>query len=183
MSLPKHDKTDDSAKELEFTKLLLENERAIFGFIYSLTQDFNASEELRQELASRLWTKFDQFDGSRPFVAWAIGFARLMVLEWRRAQAKLPIPMDDEVLGKMADAAAERAENRSDIQAALHECAQDLTALQKKALHARYFDGTSVQEIAQAWNRTQMAVYKVLNRIHESLADCMREKLNLATNR
>lgn len=170
----------DSPKELEFTKLLLENERAIFGFIHSLTQDIGATEELRQELAERLWNKFDQYDGSRPFVAWAIGFARLMVFEWRRAQTKLPIPMSDEALNQLADDAADRAESRDEIYAALRECSAGLTELQRKALHQRYFEETPVKQIAKAWGRTQMAVYKVLNRVHESLADCLRTKLDAA---
>ena len=171
----------DPKRELEFTKLLLENERAIFGFIHSLTHDISATEELRQELAERLWTKFDHFDGKRPFVAWAIGFARLMVMEWRRAQAKLPIPMTDEVVNKLADAAAERAENRDEIYAVLRECAAGLTELQRKALHQRYYEESPVKKIASAWGKTQMAVYKVLNRVHESLASCMRAKLDSAS--
>lgn len=168
-------------RELEFTKLLLENERALYGFLYSLTQDRQAAEELRQELAGRLWKKYDHYDSSRPFVAWAIGFARLLVLEWRRAQARLPIPLGDETLNKLADAAAERAGSSSEIHAALHECAAGLTDLQRRALHQRYYEELPVKTIATDWGRTQMAVYKVLKRVHESLADCLRTKLNPVT--
>ncbi len=171
---------DDPSRELEFTKLMLANERAIYGFIYSLAHDRNAADELRQELAGRLWTKFDRYDAKRPFVAWAIGFARLLVFEWRREQAKLPIPLEDEALNKLADAAAERAEQNDDVREALHECAGNLTELQRKALHQRYYEEASVAKIAKAWKRTEMAVYKVLKRVHQSLAECMREKLNLA---
>ena len=114
-----------------------------------------ARSALRQELAGRLWKKFDEFDRSRVFVAWAIGFARLLVFEWRRAQAKLPIPIGDETLNQLADAAAERAENRDEIQGALEECSGDLTDLQRKALHQRYYEETPVAEIARAWGRTK----------------------------
>ncbi|MEM9480712.1 MAG: sigma-70 family RNA polymerase sigma factor [Verrucomicrobiota bacterium] len=170
----------DTPSELEFTKLLLENERALFGFIHSLTQDLAATEELRQELAVRLWNKFDQYDGQRPFVAWAIGFARLMVLEWRRKQTKLPIPLGEDVLHQLADAAADRVDRRAEIHAVLQECAGELTDLQRRTLHERYYEESPVKKIAKAWGRTQMAVYKVLNRVHESLAECLRAKLQLA---
>ncbi len=140
---------DSSSSELEFTKLLLANERALYGFIYSLTQDPHASEDLRRELAERLWKKFGDYDRERSFVVWAIGFARLLVFEWRRKQARLPIPIEDETLNKLADIAAERAENNDAIRDALHECSAGLTELQRKALHQRYFEETPVSQIAK----------------------------------
>ena len=81
----------------------------------------------------------------------------------------------------LADAAAERAENRDEIYAVLRECAAGLTDLQRKALHQRYYEESPVKKIASAWGKTQMAVYKVLNRVHESLASCMRAKLGSAS--
>lgn len=164
--------------EIAFTKLFVANERAIYGFIYSLTQNRGAAEDLRQELAERLWVKFADYDPQRPFVAWAIGFARLLVFEWRRKEAKLPIPIGDEALGKLADAAAERAENHEEIRAALHECAEGLTGLQRKALHERYYNEQPVALIAKAWGRTEMAVYKLLKRVQQNMADCLRLKLD-----
>ena len=73
-----------------------------------------------------------------------------------------------------------RAAWNMSVDEALLECAADLTELQKDALHQRYYENTPVRRIAEIWGRTQMAVYKVLNRVHESLAECMRGKLNLA---
>lgn len=181
MKPPNQARESKSSTEIEFTKLLLENERAIYGFIYSLTHDRGASEELRQELAERLWQKFDEFDRGRPFIAWSIGFARLLVFEWRRRQSKLPIPLEDEALNKLADAAAARVGKGEEIHEALQECAKNLTDLQRKTLHQRYYEETSVAQMAKALGRTQMAVYKVLKRVHQSLAGCLREKLNLAS--
>lgn len=173
MNDPSQSRREDDP-QLVFTRLFVAHERALYGFLLSLVHDRGAVDDLLQELAGRLWKKFDQYDGARPFVAWGIGFARLLAFEWRRKQQKLPVPMDDATLDALADGAAHHAEHYDERRDLLRECMKGLTERQKQALHARYYDEQPVAEIAGLWKRTEMAVYKVLKRAHEALLECMR---------
>lgn len=162
---------------LEFTRQLVAAQSAFHGFLFSLVHDRHATDDLLQELACRLWLKFPEYDRTKPFVAWGIGYARLLAFEWRRKQARLPLPMDDETLNALAETAAESAVRNESQSEALRGCLRSLTDHQRHALVLHYQEDRSVGDIARLWNRTTMAVYKVLKRSHEALLDCMRKTI------
>lgn len=166
---PVHDAPDP----LEFTRLFVASQAAFHGFVFTMVHDRHAADDLVQDLASRLWRKFGEYDHEKPFVAWGLGFARLLAFEWRRKQQKLPVPMDDVTLQLLADISAGQAEQHDDRRDALRECLPHLTSLQRRALHVRYYEDHSIKEIAGLWKRTEMAVYKVLKRAHLVLLECM----------
>lgn len=165
---------------LRFTRLFVAHQAAFRGFLLSLVHDYHAVDDLVQELAARMWRRFGEYDAARPFVAWGLGFARLVAFEWRRRQARLPVPVDEPTLHALAELAAERAAGDDARREALHECLRHLTDHQRRVLHARYHDERSVAQIAAAAQRTEMAVYKVLKRAHEVLLECMQRALGRA---
>lgn len=162
---------------LAFTRLFVTAQPALHGFLISLTHDAHAAEDLLQELAERMWRKFDQYDERRPFIGWGIGFARLLAMEWRRAQKRVPLPLDEETLDLLAAQAAEEAPHHDDRLDALRECLQRLTERQRAALRLRYQESMPVAGIARSWNRSQMAVYKVLKHVNRLLLDCISKSL------
>jgi RNA polymerase sigma-70 factor (ECF subfamily) len=139
--------------------------------------DPHAADDLLQDLAGRLWSKFGTYDSQRPFVAWGLGFARLVAMEWRRKQSRLPLPLDEATLEKLADEAHDHADHYDARRDALHECLKSLTDHQRRTLHLRYHDELPVAQIASAWQRTEMAIYKVLKHTHRTLLDCMTQAL------
>lgn len=162
---------------LKFTRLLVANQSAFHGFLVSLVQDHHAADDLLQELASRLWSKFGDYDDQRPFVAWGLGFARIVAMEWRRKKERLPLPMDDATLSLLADEAEAYFANHDERLDALRTCLRRLTDHQRRALRLRYQEDRPVAEIARIWQRTQMAVYKVLQHCHRELMSCITETL------
>lgn len=164
--------------QLAFTRHFVANQAALHGFLVSLVHDFHAADDLLQELAGRLWVKFETYDPGRPFVAWGIGFARLVATEWRRKQQRLPLALDEATLDQLANQAADQAGQQDERRDALHECLKSLTQHQRRALHLRYQEELSVAAIASSWKRTEMAVYKVLKHAHRSLLDCMNRALS-----
>ena len=176
-------KLHDDPPEVVFTRLLVANQSALYGFLFSLVQDRHAADDLLQDLATRLWKNYADYDRSRPFIAWGLGFARLLVLEWRRKQAKLPLPLEDETLLALADLADHRAHHHEERREALRECLKSLTPLQRQTLHSRYEQETPVSELASRSRRSEMAVYKVLKRAHEALLSCIHQTLGLQNAR
>jgi len=177
---PPSPETPAPDSQLEFTRLFVGTQAAFHGYLFSLVHDHHAADDLVQDLAARLWDKFNGYDRARPFVSWGLGFARLLAFEWRRRQARLPVPLDDATLNALAEVAANRAEDHDNRRAPLRGCLRHLPDHQRRALHSRYYDDQSVAEIARLWRRTEMAVYKVLKRAHEILLDCMRKTMAAA---
>lgn len=162
---------------LDFTRQFVAAQPALHGYLISLVHDAHATDDLLQELAERLWRKFDTYDRSRPFVAWGLGFARLLAMEWRRKQQRLPLPLDTDTLDRLATEAAGEAPRHDDRLDALRACLRKLTERQRTVLRLRYQESMAVVEIANSSNRTQMAIYKVLKHAHLALLQCISETL------
>ncbi len=71
-----------SAREGEFAEDLRRHQTQIFGFIYSLVRNFDDADDLFQQTSLVLWKKYDRYDPSKSFVAWACGVARFEVAEF-----------------------------------------------------------------------------------------------------
>lgn len=167
----------DNKQAETFSRLLMAHRRRIYGFIYTLTHDAAATDEILQEASVTLWRKFDQFKPGTDFGAWAMKVARYSVFEWRRKQARLPLPMDDELLLALSEQAMEAACDSEARIGAVGNCINKLKDRDRDLVNKRYADNLSVIEIAEGSGRTRGAVYKILNRIHRDLLDCVEEKL------
>lgn len=165
--------------QLTFTRLFVANQAALHGYLVSLVHDLHTADDLLQDLAGRLWLKFDSYDHSRPFVAWGLGFARIVALEWRRKQARLPLTLDDQTLEALANEALTFSFSHDARRDALHHCLQTLTDHQRKTLELRYHQDHSVATIASSWHRSEVAIYKVLKHAHQSLLACINKTLAL----
>ncbi|MEM1296396.1 MAG: sigma-70 family RNA polymerase sigma factor [Verrucomicrobiota bacterium] len=163
----------------QFTRLLVANQRRLYGFIFTLIQDHSATDDVLQESTTLLWEKFDSFQAGTDFGAWAMKVARFKVLEWRRKQQKLPLPIEEELLLELASK-AEEAQVTQDLgrREALEHCLTKLSERDSNLLNLRYGEGQSVSFMADNLGRTRDAVYKVLARIHRDLQTCIRGKLN-----
>lgn len=162
---------------LEFTRLFVARQATFHGFLMALVHDRHVADDLVQELACRMWTKFSEYERSRSFVSWGLGFARFLVHEWRRKQRRLPVPITDVTLEALADEAVHQITLYDESYEALRECLKGLTDHQRRILHGRYFEGRSVMDLARAGQRSDVAVYRVLERAHRALFDCMTRTL------
>ena len=66
---------NNSTKQIdgeEFTRLLLENQKRIWGLVLSLVPRGSDADDVMQETCAVLWRKFDQFEAGTNFGAWAL---------------------------------------------------------------------------------------------------------------
>lgn len=161
-----------------FTRLLVSNQRRIYGLIFTLVQDHNVADDILQDATTLLWQKFESFEIGTDFGAWAMRVARFKVLEWRRGQHRLPLPIEDELLQELAGK-AEAAQLDSDVgrEDALEHCLNKLSERDQSLLDERYRQQKSVSRMAELRDRTRDAIYKVLARIHRDLQDCVQGQL------
>lgn len=175
-----HSVNDSNSNSHEqFSLLLLKNQRRLYGFIFTLVQDHAATDDILQEAASLLWSKFDSFEPGTDFGAWAMKVARFKVLEWRRRQQHLPLPIEEELLLELAGKAeiTQETDGLGRLEA-LEHCVAKLNDQDGALLNQRYSEGHSVSGIAKKAGTPRDTIYKKLARIHRNLQTCIENQLN-----
>jgi RNA polymerase sigma-70 factor (ECF subfamily) len=165
---------DDDQVQL-FSRLLVANQRRLYGFILTLVHDRTAADDILQDVSSLLWQKFDKFEPGTDFAAWGMAVSRLTILNWRRMQKKVPLPLDDQQFALLADEAVAVSCQHEARQLALRECLQKVDVSGRELLASRFEMSRSVTSIAEQLGRSRVAIYKRLNRIQSLLLDCINE--------
>jgi len=158
-------------------QLFVQHERRIYGFILSLVHNWNDTDDLLQETMAVMWQKFDQFQADADFGSWGISIARYRVMDYRRKQKVRSAAYSDRTLEMVADQMVSLVEQDDVRTDALHACMQKLRDRDRELIQLRYQGESSVQEVAQAVDRSADSVYKSLNRIHGQLLLCIRKEL------
>ncbi|MCG8586463.1 MAG: sigma-70 family RNA polymerase sigma factor [Pirellulales bacterium] len=114
--------------------------------------------------------KFDDYDDSQSFVAWALGVARLEVLKHRRKHATDKHIFSDEVVEKVEAAYVRLAEDDTDRRRALKSCLEESEPRDRELLRLRYSEDLTPAEIAPHWDMTPGALRVLLYRVSCSWA-------------
>ncbi|HVJ84371.1 MAG TPA: sigma-70 family RNA polymerase sigma factor [Caulifigura sp.] len=171
---------DDRRKH--FFRMYVAAERALHRFLKLLVHDSTLLEEVTQSVALRLWERFDSYDNSRPFEAWARGVAINVLSELRRSDRRFPRLLGEEAIAGLAEAydrAPAVAGELSDQVQALRACLDRLPEESRQLVVRRYCDAHSVQDVARDSGKSVAATYKSLGRILERLADCVQRRLEM----
>jgi RNA polymerase sigma-70 factor, ECF subfamily len=171
---------DGVSSEAEFLPLFMTNEAQIRAFIRALLHDPQAIDDVFQAVALVLWQKFDSYDPSRPFGAWARGVAAKEVLSMRRELAKCPTPFSPEVVTAILDEFERVVDDRgmaSEKMEAMERCVEALPASLRELLALRYGKSMSIQRVATAIGRTVASTQRALSRIRKQLAECIKQRL------
>jgi RNA polymerase sigma-70 factor (ECF subfamily) len=111
------------------------------------------------------------------FIGWAIKIARYKTLSHFRDQSRDRHVFDPEIMELLADSAAEIMEKIPQRQLALKSCINKLTSDQQGILRARYFQGKSVREVADLFNRTDDGIKSLMRRVRNTLRQCIDNEL------
>jgi RNA polymerase sigma-70 factor (ECF subfamily) len=150
---------------------------AISAFVRSLVPDLSGAEEVLQRVAVALVRKYDRYDESRPFVAWAIGVSKFEVLYYRRQQATDKHIFDDELVEAVAESYQELVEKFNPMREALVKCMEELDDRSRGVLQLRYADELSTPTIAEEMKLSVGAVRIMLWRLRGALKRCMEQRL------
>ncbi len=167
----------DEDRQAQFLPHFLRHQDDIRAVIASMVRDRTACDDVFQEVAVVLWRKFDQFDASRSFGAWARGIAVRKVLQSFDKTRRTPVPFAPDTLEAILAAfdAEEPADTLHD--AALTACLGKLPDKSRRLVEMRYEDGLSLDAIAQRIASTLDAVNKALSRIRSALRDCIERQV------
>ena len=168
---------DSSNDQEQFTRLLLESEPVLLRSILVSIPHRADAREILQETAVALWRQFDTYDSNRPFLNWAMGYARIetrrfLARESRRAQLsrKAIEALEQEMQGTQAF--------DSGLEAHLATCLGKLNEKPRRLVQGYYHEGHSPKVLSQRENRSVEAIYKTIQRARRDLQACIERQLN-----
>lgn len=151
-------------------------QRNLLAFIGSLVHDFAEAEELLQETAAQIFEHVDRYDETRPFLPYAFGVARNVVLLHQRRSGRHPVLFTSEAIDRLAVAFEEIADEEDALRAALRECRETLPPRSRRLCRLRYEEGLASGEIARRMNSSPGTVRIWLFRIREQLKKCIQQR-------
>lgn len=161
----------------EFLLLLTGSQSALYASITATLGGTESAQDILQETNVVLLEKWHEFDVARPFLPWAMTFARFQVLAWRKKQSRDRLVLSDAIFDQVADALASAPPPPSRQLDALEACYQKLSTEWRRLMDARYQKGEAVRDIAQALGQTENVVSVTLFRIRKTLLECMQKNL------
>ena len=148
-----------------FGRLFVETQREILRYILALVRDIDDADEILQDTAVDLWRKFDQYDATYPFAAWARRFAFHRVLKHREQCVRRVKCLSIESLTQIAAEQEEVDGIPEERRLALEACLQQLCEADRLVVEQRYSRQMPVAQIARITGRNPSALYKALERI------------------
>ncbi len=170
-------------RRMEFLRLFLASQKDIFRYIAVLVPFLQDAEDILQQTAMALWLKYDAYDPSYPFTPWACRFALLEVKEFLRRNRKWHALLDDDLACQLLARREAMAAEMDRRFVHLAGCLEKLSPQQRSLIEGYYYQRQSVEDLAAAVRRTVDAIYKSLQRIRQTLLECVTTSMRREESR
>jgi RNA polymerase sigma-70 factor (ECF subfamily) len=173
-------KPPDSDDAAAFMAEFVSHQRRIFGYIGSLLPASADNEDVFQQTCMALWRKRQSYDPSRPFFAWACGFARNEVLKHVRKAKTGAVYLSEQLLEELDHIANARGSDVSAEElrhAALESCLGQLHERQRALVERCYQGVESIKHVAAEMTISPAALTMRLQRIRHALLKCIEHAL------
>lgn len=132
--------------EVAMEALVHRHHRAIFAFLYRLTGDAHAADDLAQESFIRLCTRIGSYRYPEPFLPWLYTIAHNLYKDWRKnAYQRRVLPLERPEPPERTIDLTERHAERTEVVRALGR----LDEIHRSALVLRYYQDLTVPQIAR----------------------------------
>lgn len=148
------------------------------AYVFAAVRSAHDAEDVVQQVALTAARRFDEYDGARPFVAWALWLTKSRVIDHYRRQEREKLVFSEALLEQLAEALVQRQPMRSARQEALERCIEKLPAKSRQLLELRYEEDASMERVAEAVQSTAASVRVQLFRIRDLLAECVQSQLS-----
>lgn len=159
------------------TLLWLDAEPAVRAYVGAVVRGFHDAQDVTQQVALTVARRFDEYDGTRPFIAWALWLAKSRIADHWRKQGRERLVFSDALMDQLAEALVVQQPKVAARQAALERCVEKLPEKSRRMLRLRYAEETPVVEVAAALKSTPEAVRVMLFRIRNLLAQCIEGEI------
>lgn len=167
----------EASRGAHFAQLLVRHDRALRRYVLAMIPRKGDADEVMQRTAVRLWTKFDEFDTQREFLPWAIQQTYFEILNFRKEFARRKLFFREEVMQRLADCRPEYDSLQEQRRTALEKCLKRINREGVQLLRRRYCDSGSIADLAIELGQTAKALYRRLDRLRASIAECIRSRM------
>ena len=159
----------------DFAQHFIANQAKLYSYIATLIPNRSDAEDILQRTSLILWQKWEQFDGSRPFLPWARGVALNEVRNLLRRSDRSNVHLSEPVIALLAEELEEeRPEERIE---AMSACLERLEAKQRHLLEQCYLGTHGIKTVAASMNTTADAIYMRLHRVRKFLVECINKRM------
>ncbi|MBN2513963.1 MAG: sigma-70 family RNA polymerase sigma factor [Sedimentisphaerales bacterium] len=160
-----------------FIKLYLANERRIYGYVRALIPNWSDVDDIIQESASVMWSKFNEFEKGSNFSAWALRIAHFQVLNYYKIKKHNKLYFSDETINSLSQKILSTNPNTDERLNVLKKCIHKLHDHERSLIELRYEPGATTKSVAHQTGKEVHALYKLFNKIHARLLLCVRRTL------
>jgi RNA polymerase sigma-70 factor (ECF subfamily) len=166
--------------ESSFVRLLMEHRSMLHSFVFAISRDPHQTEDILQEVAVVLWSKFSEFREGSDFGAWSRSIAYRELLSARRVDARARRHLDESCAREILAAYQRRSETVDTTvhREALRRCLGSMGGDLRDIMHCRFGLRMSSREIAGRFSRTSQGVDALVYRAKKLLSDCVRTRLS-----
>ncbi|MDX1563768.1 MAG: sigma-70 family RNA polymerase sigma factor [Phycisphaeraceae bacterium] len=167
MSMQPSDQTE------AYLQKVMSHQQGLYAFIFSLVHHVATADDVLQEVNLVLWRKREEYTPGTNFKAWAYRIAYNQVRAHRKKHAMDRLCFDEDLIGQLAEEAADRAPNLDPRRAALADCLEKLSDEDRKLIRTRYAGDQTMAELSTEVGRSAGALYQALHRIRQALLGCI----------
>ena len=159
-------------------KQLLERRRLVFGYVYALTRDVDAAEEIFQDVSVAVLEESGRGVSVDRFLPWACAIARNRSMDHYRRKGKSPpgSALLSETVAAVFEQQEESAEDAARRIRGLLDCVEALPGRQRQMVELYYRDQLQIARVAASVGWKPDAVKVGLSKIRKALLDCLRGK-------
>jgi RNA polymerase sigma-70 factor, ECF subfamily len=164
----------------EITEHVLHERLELIAGVCAVTRNYHLAEDVYQEIFVKAVALTDKFTSKSHLTNWFRLSARNRAIDLIRTREGRYVGLSEEALLAIEDSwgSVEVARRESQL-AALEKCVETLTPRSRQIVKLRYFENRSGQEIAEFMGRKVGSAYQAIARIHKSLTDCMKQRLEV----
>lgn len=163
----------------QITKCVMGARFSLISYGYSITRDYHAAEDVYQEICVKAVGRADQFESTAHLLNWFRLSARNRAIDFVRGRDGKYVGLSEEILSSLeVHWDPDASEWNRDTADALASCIQTLTPRSREILRMQYFENRSSREIAKFIEGKIESAYQAVARIHKSLRNCMRKRLD-----
>ena len=157
---------------------LYKEQMFLTSFAWYITADFQASEDLFQDLVVKALTSNESFGDFTQLRRWSTVVVKHAALNWLRDRNKYHILVDHKVLEALAHdwPNADEQNYRVPLEV-LSQCVKKLNARNQRLVQLRYVQGLSSGDIAKQLKRKVETIYQAITRVHFKLRGCIKHQL------
>lgn len=160
-----------------FGQLYQANVQAIYAYLYSRLRDTHSAEDLTADVFARAYRSLPSYrDQGQPFLAWLYRIAHARLVDHYRRQAVRGHPADLDAQPLPQDEDYDSALLQEQARQALHRALQALTPDQQAVIQQRFIEGHSLEQTAQAMNKTANAIKQLQHRAVRALGDQLQRQ-------